>query len=336
MLRLIKKDPRGFFSDHAAKWIIDEAQEYPELFSYLLGFIDKNKVAGQFILSGSKNFILLEKISQSLAGRIAILELLPLTYSELATDGDFAKENIWQLIYNGSYPGLYHKKLDAEVWYRSYVTTYLQRDVRQLIKVQDLSKFHLFLKLCAARHGQLVNLTDIGSACGVSHTTVSEWLNLLELSYIVFRLQPYYKNFDKRLIKSSKLYFYDSGLVCHLLGIGSGQHAEIHANRGALFEGYVISEVVKMFFTQAKTPNIYFWNSHKGFEVDLLIEKSEKVHAIEIKSSATYSDSFSKQLNKWRALDQNNDACYVIYAGDQSLTVDGVSILPYQKIYEAM
>lgn len=336
MLRLIKKDPRGFFSDRNTKWIIDEAQEYPELFSYLLGLIDKNKVVGQFILSGSQNFILLEKISQSLAGRIAILELLPLTYSELSTDGDFAGRNIWQLIYSGSYPGLYHNNLSPEIWYKSYITTYLQRDVRQLIKVQDLSKFHLFLQLCAARHGHLINLTDIGMACGISHTTASEWLNLLELSYIVFRLQPYHKNFNKRLIKTPKLYFYDSGLVCHLLGIRSAQYAEIHASRGALFEGYVVSEVVKRFYAKAETPNVYFWNSHKGFEIDLLIEKTEKLHAIEIKSSATYSDSFSKQLKKWRALDDNNDTCYVIYTGDQTLTVEGLQVLPYKNIYEAM
>ena len=265
-----------------------------------------------------------------------MLELLPLTYSELATSSDFAERNIWELIYGGSYPGPYNENIATALWYKSYVTRYLQRDVRQLIKVKDLSKFHLFLKLYAGRHEQLINLTEIGTACGISHATVSEWLNLLALSYILFRLPPYHKNFNKRLVKNSKLYFYDSRLVCHLLGIESAQHAEIHASRGALFEGYVISEVIKLFFARAKTPNIYFWNSHKGFEIDLLIEQAGKVHAIEIKSSATYSNDFTKQLKKWLALDalKNNDDCFVVYAGYETLTVNGINIIPYKEIHK--
>ena len=335
-LQIIKADPRGFFSNISTRWIIDEAQEYPELFSYLLGFIDNNKLKGQFILSGSKNFLLLEKISQSLAGRIAIFELLPLTYKELATSGDFVQRSIWHLIYGGSYPGPHHDNIATELWYKSYVTTYLQRDVRQLIRVKDLSKLHLFLKLCAVRHGQLINLTEIGIACGISHTTVSEWINLLELSYILFRVQPYYKNFNKRLVKNQKLYFYDSGLVCHLLGIESADHTQIHASRGAVFEGYIISERIKYFVAQAKTPNVYFWSSHKGFEVDLLIEKSEQIHAIEIKSSATYSHGFIKQLTKWQALnpEQNINQNYLVYAGSKNLTVNNIQVISYENIYK--
>ncbi len=333
-LEKVKSDPRGFFQDTTQKWIIDEAQEYPELFSYLLGFIDHNKVKGQFILSGSKNFLLLEQISQSLAGRVAIMELLPLTYSELKSDGDYANSNIWDLIYQGSYPGPYHDKVRTDLWYKSYVTTYLQRDVRQLIRVKDLSKFHLFLKLCAGRHGQLINLSELGAACGISHTTVGEWINLLELSYIIFRLQPYYKNFNKRLVKSPKLYFYDSGLVCHLLGVETGEHAKLHAARGALFEGYVISEVMKQYFSKAKTPNLYFWNSHKGFEVDLLIEKADTLTAVEIKSSATFSSSFLRQLKKWKELDgvPDNSPCYVAYSGDESFQVNDIQVISYEAL----
>ena len=216
------------------------------------------------------------------------------------------------------------------------MTTYLQRDVRKLIRVKDLSKFHLFLKLCAGRHGQLVNLTEIGVACGISHTTVSEWINLLELSYILFRVQPYYKNFNKRLVKNQKLYFYDSGLVCHLLGIESACHAQIHANRGVLFEGYVISEIIKCFVSQARVPNIYFWSSHKGFEVDLLIEKSEQVQAIEIKSSATCSNGFMRQLTKWQALNsgQNINNSYLEYAGEKNLEVNNIQVISYKNIYK--
>lgn len=333
-LERVRSDPRGFFQESTEKWIIDEAQEYPELFSFLLGFIDSNKIKGQFILSGSKNFVLLEQISQSLAGRVAIMELLPLTYSELKTDGDYAKANIWNLIYQGSYPGPYHDQVRTDLWYKSYVTTYLQRDVRQLIKVKDLSKFHLFLKLCAGRHGQLINLSEIGSACGISHTTVGEWINLLELSYIIFRLQPYYRNFNKRLVKSPKLYFYDSGLVCHLLGIETAEHAKLHAARGALFEGYVISEIAKQYYAKAKTPNLYFWNSHQGFEVDLLIEKGEMLSAVEIKSSATFSNSFVQQLNKWKKIDetQSHSPCYVAYSGEESFKIKEIQIISYKDL----
>lgn len=333
-LASMKSDPRGFFRDVHQKWIIDEAQEYPELFSYLLGFIDSRKVMGQFILSGSKNFILLEKISESLAGRIAILELLPLTYTELATADHFTKAHVWDLIYQGSYPGPYYHHANTDLWYKSYLTTYLQRDVRQLIHVRDLSKFHLFLKLCAGRHGQLINLSEIGAACGISHPTVAEWINLLELSYIVFRLPPYYKNFNKRLVKNHKLYFYDSGLVCHLLGIESGKHAQFHASRGALFEGYVISEVAKSYFSQGKTPPLYFWNSHKGFEIDLLIEKGSGLSLVEIKSSETFNPAFLQQLNQWNGLvgAEKPASSMVIYAGDKSFPIEDKAIVSYKNI----
>ncbi len=333
-LERLKVDPRGYFAKPTGRWIIDEAQEYPELFSYVLGFIDKYKVKGQFILSGSKNFLLLDQISQSLAGRIAVLELLPLTYTELKSNGKYADASIWELIYRGTYPGPYKDQADTPLWYKSYVMTYLERDIRQILKVKDLAKFHLFLRLCAGRHGQLLNLSELGAACGISHTTASEWLNLLEASYITFRLQPYYRNFNKRLVKSPKLYFYDSGLVCHLLGIESSQHEELHATRGALFEGYIISEVVKQFVACAKTPPVYFWSSHKGFEVDLLIEQAELLKAIEIKSSATFTRDFLKQLTRWMQLEKNKvrSKPYIIYAGDESFETSGMQVVSYKDL----
>jgi predicted AAA+ superfamily ATPase len=334
ILEKIRLDPRGFFQNTQKKWIIDEAQEYPELFSFLLGFIDQNKIMGQFILSGSKNFILLEKISQSLAGRIAILELMPLSYPEFISEEIYKNKSIWEIIYQGTYPGPYSNKTPTDLWYKSYVTTYLQRDVRQIIQIKDLSKFHLFLKLCAGRHGQLINFSDIGSACGVSHTTIAEWLNILELSYITFRLQPYYKNFNKRLVKTPKLYFYDPGLVCHLLGIESPDHAQIHEARGALFEGYIISEIAKLYMSHAKTPPIYFWNINRGFEIDLLVEKSGGLCALEIKSSATFSKDFFKQLNKWKALgkESENSDCFIVYSGDTSSDIQDKKLISYKTL----
>ena len=333
-LEKVKADPRGFFQNSDKKWIIDEAQEYPELFSYLLGFIDENKIPGQFILSGSQNFLLLEKISQSLAGRVAILELLPLTHQEFTADPQYAHHSLWDILYQGTYPGPYSNQTPTDLWYKSYVTTYLQRDVRQVIQVKDLSKFHLFLKLCAGRHGQLLNLTDIGNACGISRSTVSEWLNLLELSYITFRLQPYYKNFNKRLVKTPKLYFYDPGLVCHLLGIESAEHVQMHEARGALFEGYIITDIAKAYMIQGKQPPLYFWNNNKGFEVDLIVEKGSHLHAVEIKSSATFSTDFLRQLDKWRTLgpETQNSPCSLIYSGDETFDILGKKVISYRDL----
>jgi len=336
MLQRIKLDPKGLL-DTDKKWIIDEAQEYPELFSYLLGIIDKRKILGQFILSGSQNFLLMERISQSLAGRVAVLELLPLTYKELCSNNNEYQDNIWSLIYKGQYPGLYRNNIEPEIWYKSYVTTYIQRDVRQILKIKDLSKFYLFLQLCAARHGQLINFLDIGSACGISHTTIKEWINLLEASYIIFKLQPYYKNFNKRITKTPKLYFYDSGLVCHLLGIDSISYAKTHNIRGALFEGYIISEIKKIYFNKVKPFNGYFWLSNKGFELDLLLEKIDKIKAIEIKSSATFADHFLRQIKKWNELLINNNEKkfaenFIIYSGEESFIVNNINIVSYKDV----
>jgi uncharacterized protein len=333
-LEKIRLDPKGFLSDKESKWIIDEAQEYPELFSFLLGIIDNNKVKGQFILSGSQNFALINNISQSLAGRVAILELLPLTYQELSSYGDYASAGIWDLIYQGSYPGTYHDQTPTDLWYKSYITTYLQRDVRQLLKVKDLSQFHLFLRLCAGRHGQLTHLSELGAACGVSHTTISEWLSVLEASFIIFRLPPYYKNFNKRLVKMPKLYFYDSGLVCHLLGIESGQHAAMHAARGPLFEGFVISEIIKQIVAEGKTPHVYFWHSQQTLEIDLLIERGAQLRAVEIKSSSTFTKDFLVQLKKWQAIYQNAGdlKCYVVYSGTESFVLEPISVISYQQL----
>jgi len=332
-LEKLKLDPRAFLSDKKKQYIIDEAQEYPDLFSFLLGIIDQNKIKGQFILSGSQNFTLMENISQSLAGRVAVLELLPLMFDELKSYGSFAEANIWKLVFQGSYPGPNYDGVETSLWYKSYLQTYLQRDVRQVLNVRDLSQFHLFLKLCAGRHGQLLNLSELGSECGISHTTAKQWINILEASYVLFRLQPYYKNFNKRLVKTPKLYFFDSGLVCHLLGIESGEHAQLHVSRGALFEGYVVSEIAKHFYARAKTPELYFWNHHKGFEIDVLLEKQGIPTAIEIKSSSTFSSDFLTQLKKWEKLSaQNKVTSYVIYSGTESFDIQDYHVLSYRAL----
>lgn len=336
-LERIKNDPRGFFQNTQQKWIIDEAQEYPELFSYLLGFIDNNKIFGQFILSGSQNFTLSEKISESLAGRIAILELPPLTYAELNSAQDLSNTTIWDIIYQGTYPGPYHTQAKTNLWYTNYLKTYLQHEVQNFIKVKDLSKFHLFLKLCASQHGKRINFLEMGAACGVSHTTIPAWLTVLEKSYIIFKLQPYYyKIGNARLIKTPKLYFYDPGLVCHLLGIESAEHAQLHASRGALFEGYVVSEIVKQHLSQGKTPNIYFWKNNHGFEVDLLIETPHGINAVEIKSSAIFNKEVTYQLHCWKKLTHTklNNTYSIVYAGKETFNIQDQTILAYTDLAE--
>lgn len=329
----VAADPRGFFADKNKKWILDEAQEYPELFSFLLGIIDNNKIKGQFILSGSKNFLLLENITQSLAGRIAILELLPLCYSELISVPSFVDQSVWEIIYQGGYPGPLYEKTDIQLWYRSYVTTYLQRDIRQIINVKNLNQFHLFLKLCAGRHGQVLNLSQLGSDCGISQPTAHEWLSILEASYIIFRLPPYYKNLSKRLVKSPKLFFIDPGLVCHLLSIESAEHLQLHASRGAIFEGFIISEIIKEYYARGKGPSIYFCKSYKDTEIDIVLDQGRKNVAIEVKSSATFSKSFLQQLKSWQKTDDfTNTDFAIVYAGDDSFTASNSQVLAWRDL----
>ena len=335
-----KADPRGMLSDTRQAYFFDEAQEYPDIFSYLLSMIDQEKINGQFILSGSQNFMLLDSISQSLAGRVAVLELLPLAYKEVISTDVYKSLSIWDFIYRGSYPALYQSSQVVDLWYRSYVKTYIQRDVRQLLNVRDVTQFYLFLRLCAARNGQIVNVSELSGMCGVSHATICDWFAVLETSYIVFRLQPYYRNFNKRIVKSFKLYFYDMGLVCHLLGIESSEHASIHASRGALFEGVVIGEVVKLCASKGQVPNLYFWCNQNGFEVDLLIERGDMLHAIEIKSSATFSPNFLKGLKRWQGLVSQDvkTKTWVVYGGDQSFVHGDSEVLSCRdihRLYEA-
>lgn len=328
----IKSDPRGFLADNKDQWIIDEAQNFPELFSYLQETIDHEPIKGRFILSGSQNFLLNEKISQTLAGRIAILELLPLSYQEYTSNPELPPMRLWNYLYQGSYPRPYHEHLDPSMWYNSYIRTYLERDVRSLLHVRELSLFQLFLKLCAGRHGQLLNLNALASECGISQTTATHWLSILETSYIVYLLKPHYRNFNKRLVKTKKLYFYDSAIVCHLLGIESAEHLKIHSHRGAIFEGFILTEILKFYYAQGKTPALYFWRDHLGTEVDVLLERGEQLTALEIKSTATFHPDTLSELKKWQKIanlpPQNG---FLIYGGDENFQHEKMNIIAWNQ-----
>lgn len=334
-LERMKEDVRGFFSDTKQNWIIDEAQNFPELFSYLQEFIDDPSRANRFILSGSQNFLLQENISQSLAGRIALYELLPLTYDEYSTHPNLSQISLWQYIFTGSYPRPHNERLPAQKWIEGYLRTYIERDVRMIENIKDLSKFRLFIKLCAGYHGNQFNALQISIDCGISQATVNHWLSILEASYIVFRLPPYYKNHNKRLVKTPKLYFYDSGIVCHLLGIDSPEHLEIHSSRGAIFEGFVISEFIKNFKNSGKNKNIYYWKQHGGGkesgEIDLVIE-GDPIKIIEIKSGATFQKSFVDKLLSWQLMTEENSEGIVIYAGNERFMFKNVDIVPWDEV----
>lgn len=316
-LAAVMYDPVGFFKDQSINWIIDEAQEYPDLFKFLQGFIDTNPQMGRFILSGSQNFLLNEKITQSLAGRAGVLELLPLTYKEYLS----AKNSIdiWEYLFKGQYPQISSQDFSSNNWTPSYIRTYVERDVRTILGVQNLLKFQTFLKLCAARHGQLLNLNALATDAGISQTTATAWISVLEASYLCFRLMPYFKNYNKRLIKMPKLYFFDSGIVCFLLGIESSEQLRFHAMRGAIFEGFIISEMLKKRFNLGKSSNLYFWRDHQGLEIDMLEETPLGITLSEIKSSATFQTDFLNNLKKFTKLDPEAEQ-RLIYCGNETFT----------------
>lgn len=331
---LFQEDPKGMLTHHQKKGIIiDEAQKLPQIFSYIQVIVDQQKKTGQFILSGSQNFLLNQHITQSLAGRTAILELLPLTYSEYLTLKSAKQITLWDWLYQGGYPRPYHDNIPSKTWISSYIRTYLERDVRSLLQIKDMALFQKFLHLCAGRHGQLLNYNQLAIDAGVSHTTVMNWISLLEASYIIFRLQPFHHNFNKRVIKSPKLYFYDSGLVSYLLGIDSAQHLSIHAARGAIFEGYVISEIIKNHFNTGEQARIYFWRDSHGNEIDCIIERGEQLIAIEIKSTETFRPELLRSLKQWQKISGTKpEDCKLLFAGDNKHVVNDIEILSWKRL----
>lgn len=314
------KDPRGFLAEYDNKpgVIFDEIQNTPDLFSYIQGKIDLNYRPGFYILTGSQNFLLTQSISQTLAGRISLHTLLPLSIQELK-DADLLPDDSSEVIFKGFYPIIYSKNFDPEKWYADYIKNYLEKDVRNILNISDLITFKRFLKVCASSIGQLVNYSALANDCGVSYNTIKSWLSVLEASYIIYPLQPHYKNFKKRLVKSPKLYFYDTGLACSLLDLDNANQVKTHYARGALFESMIISDLFKDFYNRDKNPSIYFWRDNTGHEVDCLIEKADKLYPIEIKSSQTLNYHFFNTLEFWNNLSKNpNERSYVVYSGQEN------------------
>ncbi len=329
MREFVTKDPRGFLEVYKDGAIIDEIQHCPELFSYIQTKVDSDQIPGQFILTGSQNFLLLEKVSQSLAGRAAIIYLLPLSYSEINNQMDPSLEPN-HFMYKGFYPKLYKQDLSPSVWYRNYIRTYIERDVRQLKNITDISAFQTFLKICAGRVGQLINFSSIGTECGVSYNTVKAWLSVLQTSFVIYMLKPHHKNFNKRLVKQQKLYFYDTGLACSLLGIESPEQLQTHYAKGALFENMIIMEILKNRLNKGKEEGLYFWRDSNGHELDLLIE-GKNLTPVEVKSGKTILPEFTRGIDYWNNLSAGSKG-YVIYGGELKQIRGDIEILPWNMM----
>ena len=318
-------DPRGFLERECEGMIIDEIQRVPELFSYIQTIVDEENNPGKFIITGSQNFLLMENISQSLAGRIAILKLMPFSLEELKSQKLLPK-NIDDVIFKGSYPRIYDKNIPANDFYPFYIQTYVERDVKLIKNINNQNTFIRFVKMCAGRTGQLLNITELANSCGITQVTAKSWLSILEASYIIYFLQPHHKNFNKRLVKMPKLYFNDTGLACSLLGIKQKEQLATHFLYGALFENLIINEFHKHQYNNAISPEFYFWRNKLGKEIDLIIENNDKTTPIEIKAGKTINHDYFKNLIYLNRLSENKpENTFVIYGGKEAYdTKDGI------------
>jgi len=344
------EDPEGFLETHGSFLILDEAQHVPELFSSIQERVDRNQEPGQYILTGSSQFLLVETITQTLAGRVVTFKLFPLTYTELFQWGEdqsasaifrtrhpdrprVSQEELYRLMLTGFYPRIYDKHLESEKWYENYVFTYVERDVRSLLNVRNIRTFEHFLLLCASRSGQLLDYSDISNALGIAVSTIKEWISILETSGIVFILRPYFENFSKRIVKTPKLYFIDTGLLCHLLSIRTVEHLKTHPLVSWIFETFVVSECFKRFCNLGEIPHLYFWRDQTQNEIDLLIYDGQTSYPIEIKMSQSFHSDFKKTIEMWMALDKNPArAGAVIYCGESVNAMRPVPALPWYEL----
>jgi len=335
------EDPRGFLNQFREGVILDEVQRAPDLLSYIQGIVDDEGRPGQFILTGSQNFLLLQRVSQSLAGRTSVCHLLPFSHAELVGRKPMPlthvgrkvprrpprPDSLFDVLFTGSYPRIHDKALDPQDWLGNYYQTYIERDVRSIVNIGDVDAFGRFVRLCAGRSGQLLNLSSVGADCGVSHATARRWLSVLEASFLVYLLRPHYRNFSKRLVKSPKLYFIDTGLLCYLLRIRSADELVTHSSRGAVFETFVLSELVKTYLNRGLEADVHFWRDSAGHEVDLLIDHGGELIPVEVKSGETVARDFFKGLEYWRSLPgQKGCPAALVFGGKASATRRGIAV----------
>jgi len=329
-------DPRGFLAEYRDGAVLDEVQRAPGLFSYLQEELDRDPSPGRFILTGSQHFGLSEAITQSLAGRVGLLHLVPLSLEEVHRFPS-PPSDLWSTLWTGGYPRIHDRGLDAGTWLADYVATYVQRDVRQVLDVTNLDGFTTFLRLAAGRTGQEVNLSALGADAGVSHNTARAWASVLEASYVVFRIPRWHRNLRKRAVKTPKLHFVDSGLACHLLGVRTAEQLRVHPLRGAVFESWVAAEVLKARLHAGRPADLFHLREDRGVELDLVAEAAPVVYGVEVKSVATlapdflegpiaFADRVTRQLGHLRPVPR------LVYGGDRAETRSGVEVVPWKEV----
>lgn len=330
-----QEDPRGFLAEHQGGVIIDEVQHVPELLSYIQAEVDERRHPGRFILTGSQHLGLLASVTQSLAGRTAVLHLLPPTLDELTSFPD-APKTLLEVLWTGAYPAIQDQGIPADRWYRDYVTTYVQRDVSQVLEIGNLRTFGTFLRLCAGRTGQVLNLSSLGADAGISHNTAKSWLSVLETGFLTHRLPPWHRNLKKRLTKTPKLHLFDSGLACYLLRIRTPEELRYHPLRGAIFESWVVSEVCKARYHQGLEEDAFFFRDHKGLEVDLVLERGDVDVLVEVKSGGTVSSDAYASLQRVDALMKASAGLVarkvLVYGGSRRARRHDVEVLPWSQV----
>jgi uncharacterized protein len=330
--RAVLSDPRYFLSQYPQGAVFDEIQNAPDLMSYLQGVIDAAPDAmGRFVLTGSRQFALMESMTQSLAGRVGILTMSPFTWGECLGD-ELASTDVDEMIVRGLYPPVKTRKVAPRLWYGSYFQTYLERDVRQILKIKDLGVFELFVRLLAGRTGQELNLQSLGTDAGVSHATARSWLAVMEASGLVFKLPPYFKNYNKRLVSTPKIYFCDTGLVCWLLGVENARQLHTHPQYGSIFETAIVVELRKRLLNGGRLPQLYYWRDNAQLEIDLIEETAEGPRPIEIKSGRTYRSEWARPMRRWlKATGVPADSARIIYGGAIPQRDDGINVVPWFK-----
>ncbi len=329
ILDIFDSDPRGFLNGITQNAIFDEVQKVPKLLSYLQEILDDKKDKRKFILTGSNNLKLSYNVSQTLAGRTSILQLLPLQRGEIPSRHQ--QKTLEDSIFFGGYPRIYDEKLDPTDWLGDYFQTYIERDIRDSVNIIDLKRFNQFIRLLGGRVGQLMSFSSLGSDAGVTQPTAKSWFSALESTYICFSLEPHFKNFNKRITKAPKIYFYDTGLLCYLLRINNSEQLNVHPLKGPIFENWVIAEYMKFFFNKGKEAPLYFWRDQHGHEVDMVIDQGTHLDLIEIKSGQTFQKDFVKNI-EWLNKLQNRRGGKCIYGGSKKYAVQDINIEPWDRL----
>jgi predicted AAA+ superfamily ATPase len=331
-----RTDPRGFLSQYRGGAIIDEVQHAPDLLSYLQAEVDRDPTPGRFILTGSQNLAISQAVSQSLAGRAGILHLLPFSREELAGFAN-APKGLFELLWTGGYPRIYDRGIPAQQWLADYVATYVQRDVRQVLNVDDLGRFTTFLRLCAAHTAQEVKLSALGADAGISHNTANAWLSVLESSFLCCRLPAWHRNINKQIVKAPKLHFFDTGLVCHLLGIREPAQLRHHPLRGAVFETWVFSELYKRRIHHGEVPQLFHFRESRGIEVDFIEPQTDRILMVEAKSGETLGSDYFQALQALEKLLVDRGASeeiekQLVYGGSEACVRSGVQVVPWNTL----